>query len=239
MRKEIDLLSKHFFQSRTLGQLQEAEIETLVAEYPYLAPLHVLLACKKHASGDSQGQETAITASLYLNNPLRLPAILEHSAATPETEIKTQLRTGEEAASAPTIPAPPAKPDDFPIVFQSYHTIDYFASQGIRLQQADLTKDKFGQQLKSFTEWLRSMKKLPNPEQGGPSSGDSDPHQQEVIRSAHTSIEDKEVLTETMAEVWAKQGNTQNAIAVYNKLSLLNPAKSAYFAAKIDELKAV
>jgi hypothetical protein len=40
-----------------------------------------------------------------------------------------------------------------------------------------------------------------------------------------------------MAEVWKKQGNTAKAIDIYNKLSLLDPSKRVYFAAKIEELK--
>jgi hypothetical protein len=40
-----------------------------------------------------------------------------------------------------------------------------------------------------------------------------------------------------MAEVWERQGNREKAMEVYNKLSLLNPSKRAYFAAKIDSLK--
>jgi hypothetical protein len=116
-------------------------------------------------------------------------------------------------------------------VFQSFHTIDYFASQGIRLHPSDLGKDKLGQQLRSFTDWLRSMKKLPQT-----AIGEEDPSEQTVRVIAEHSIEEREVLTEAMAEVWAKQGNRQKASDIYRKLSLLNPAKSAYFAAKIDQL---
>jgi hypothetical protein len=39
-----------------------------------------------------------------------------------------------------------------------------------------------------------------------------------------------------MAEVWLKQGNKEKAADVYRKLSLRNPSKSAYFAAKIESL---
>jgi len=45
------------------------------------------------------------------------------------------------------------------------------------------------------------------------------------------------VVTEAMAEVWEKQGNAVKAQELYEKLSLLDPAKSAYFAAKIEHLK--
>jgi hypothetical protein len=119
-------------------------------------------------------------------------------------------------------------------VFESYHTIDYFASQGIKLLQEEL-KDKLGKQLKSFTDWLRSMKRI-----GPPESNTSldDVTNQSIQRIAEHSIEEKEVLTEAMAEVWAKQGNNDKAIRVYEKLSLLNPAKSPYFAGRIEQLKA-
>lgn len=120
-------------------------------------------------------------------------------------------------------------------IFESYHTIDYFASQGIKLGQADF-KDKMGKQLKSFTDWLRSMKRI-----GGPIETNTSLDEvtnQSIQRIAEHSVEEKEVLTEAMAEVWAKQGNAGKAIRVYEKLSLLNPAKSTYFATRIEQLKA-
>ena len=40
-----------------------------------------------------------------------------------------------------------------------------------------------------------------------------------------------------MAEVFIQQGKIEKAHDIYKKLSLLNPAKSAYFAAKIELLK--
>jgi hypothetical protein len=119
-------------------------------------------------------------------------------------------------------------------IFESYHTIDYFASQGIKLLQEEL-KDKLGKQLKSFTDWLRSMKRIGPPES---STSLDDVTNQSIQRIAEHSIEEKEVLTEAMAEVWAKQGNNDKAIRVYEKLSLLNPAKSPYFAGRIEQLKA-
>jgi hypothetical protein len=40
-----------------------------------------------------------------------------------------------------------------------------------------------------------------------------------------------------MAEALVAQGKTKKAIDVYEKLSLRDPAKIAYFAVKIDTLK--
>jgi len=121
------------------------------------------------------------------------------------------------------------------IVFAPYHMIDYFASQGIKLVLEDNPPDHFGQQLKSFTDWLKVMKKLPPNQQ----SIKTDEKEADRIRhfAAH-SIEDRDVLTESMAEVLAKQGMYENAIALYQKLSLIYPPKSAYFASRIEQLKA-
>jgi hypothetical protein len=94
--------------------------------------------------------------------------------------------------------------------------------------------DNFGKQLKSFTDWLKVMKKIPTM----PSSGTTDEKESNRIRhfAAH-SIEERDILTESMAEVLAKQGMFENAIALYQKLSLIYPPKSAYFASRIEQLK--
>jgi hypothetical protein len=121
------------------------------------------------------------------------------------------------------------------LTFEPYHTVDYFASQGIRSMENEKARDQFSQQLKSFTEWLKAMKRLPQAETTAarPAAGND----QKVEQMAERSIADREVITEAMADVWEKQGNHEKAIDTYRKLSLLNPAKSSYFAAKIEHLK--
>jgi len=136
----------------------------------------------------------------------------------------------------PTVPInkPETPQPDTGLVFEPYHTVDYFASQGIKLSQEEAPKDKFGKQLKSFTEWLKTMKKLPATDQVKPLDVRAE---QNVENLAAHSVKSEEVYTETMAEVWSQQGNKEKAIEIYNKLSLINPSKRAYFAAKIDSLK--
>lgn len=121
-----------------------------------------------------------------------------------------------------------------PLVFEAFHTVDYFASQGIKLKMDELPKDKFGQQLKSFTEWLKVLKKTTPTEIAKQVDKKTE---EKVITLAEHSLENRDVVTEAMAEVWIKQGNRQKAIELYNKLSLQNPAKSSYFAALIEQLK--
>ncbi len=61
--------------------------------------------------------------------------------------------------------------------------------------------------------------------------------EKKVEQMAEHSLAERHVVTEAMAEVWIKQGNKAKAEEIYRKLSLLDPPKTAYFAAKIDELK--
>ena len=122
--------------------------------------------------------------------------------------------------------------DDELIAFEPLHTVDYFASQGIKITREELENDHFGKQVKSFTAWLKSMKKL-HPAHV--------PEQNEVIEkiiqtSSEVSNQDANVLTEAMADVLVKQNKKAKAIEMYQKLSLINPSKSAYFAAKIESL---
>lgn len=55
---------------------------------------------------------------------------------------------------------------------------------------------------------------------------------------AEESEQDKmDVISETLVELYAKQGHLEKAVAGFKKLSLQNPEKSAYFAARIKELE--
>ncbi len=118
------------------------------------------------------------------------------------------------------------------LTFEPFHTVDYFASQGIKMSLEDGPKDKLGKGLKSFTEWLRTMKRLP-----GNQLPLENVAERRVENMASHSVADSNIVTEAMADVWAKQGNHEKALAIYHKLSLLYPSKKVYFAAKIDQLK--
>ncbi|RYY96225.1 MAG: hypothetical protein EOO11_14015 [Chitinophagaceae bacterium] len=168
-------------------------------------------------------------------------------AVTPETETldagdptdgRAELRDEEVAAPSP-LPAPAfsidlSAPATGDLSFEPFHTVDYFASQGIRLGAGDdVPRDKLGKQLKSFTDWLKTMKRLP--EATTPDALDAKT-EQKVEHLADDSLQRADIVTESMAEVWLKQGNKRKAAEIYRKLSLLHPAKSAYFADKINSL---
>jgi hypothetical protein len=162
------------------------------------------------------------------------PDMPEEQDTDTEPDPEEASETETPLPALPNFKIEPIDVKTAPLTFEPYHTVDYFASQGVRFKEEEKPKDRFSQQLKSFTEWLKAMKRLPESPITVPPTTSID---QKVTVMAERSIDDREVVTEAMAEVWEKQGNREKAVGVYQKLSLLDPSKSAYFAAKIEQLK--
>ena len=57
------------------------------------------------------------------------------------------------------------------------------------------------------------------------------------IKAKESLIENEHLVTETLARIYALQGNINKAIRAYEILSLKFPQKSAYFATLIQKLK--
>ncbi len=166
----------------------------------------------------------------------------EASQATPESAVTEAPQSSQPSSIATTLAAAsatlsmPVAAAEQTFVFEPYHTIDYFASQGIKLTLEENPSDQLGKQLKSFTDWLKVMRRLPQKERE--IIPDRAAEQTVQTIAAH-SVVGKDIVTETMAEVLAKQGMPERARAVYEKLSLINPDKRAYFATKIEQLNSL
>jgi hypothetical protein len=53
----------------------------------------------------------------------------------------------------------------------------------------------------------------------------------------HSTIDNDDLVSETLAEIHLKQGNFLKAIKIYQRLCLIIPEKSTYFAARIEKVK--
>ncbi|MBN8833948.1 MAG: hypothetical protein ABS68_03720 [Niastella sp. SCN 39-18] len=249
MQKQI--FKNVFSLENWLDPLTTQKLEGIIKQYPYFSLAHFFLQkTNKHA------RETAARTALHFNNLYLLHARLNEPEIIEEQETgnpslptghameqKEPLQTmaspipvnqeqpGESISPGDTAAAMPTTAGE-ELVFEPLYTSDYFASQGIKLSTEVQPADKLGKQLKSFTDWLKTMKKV---HEGPhiPTASDSS-----VDRLAEKSNIIEEVVTEPMAEVYASQGKIKQALETYQKLSLLHPAKSAYFAAKIENLKA-
>src|SRR6476620_9364928 len=213
MNTSVQCFTRQLFDRSSIEDIEPHQVQEIVHKYPYFIPARFLLDRVELRENSEERTNNA----LYFNNHLWYDYLLTARELSDESEDSllpdappgeelavTQVAVTEKQVESAPISVAVAEPGD--ISFEPYHTIDYFASQGIKLAPADLSKDKFGQQLKSFTEWLKSMKRLPAAEASPVPDVTA---QQTVVKAAEHSIEEREVLTEAMAEVWAKQGNKE------------------------------
>jgi len=207
-------------------QVEEApaEIDEALAivedEHPEGQSLHIPGTGEDNYAGDMEDDETAEMEDG--DEPVMNPGFVSDKISS---VLQDQLEEFKKpvAADAPV-----------PIETEPYHTVDYFASQGIKLSLDQQKQDNLGVKVRKFTDWLKQMKRVsPTPAD----LGIDEAAEHKVQSIAASSNEVKEVVTEAMAEVLAMQGMNDKAIQVYKKLSFLEPTKSAYFAAKIDNLK--
>lgn len=260
MQDVINKLVFSIFKKEDLKECSAEELKFFAREYPFYSFGHLLYSSKLKETGNEEYKNEIQKTSLYFNNPLWLDLLVTNSICNPDISIKVNelLPESFEDFNNDELVVENPRPEIFSekplikeniteqiqvqatertepaFVFEPYHTVDYFASQGIKPAVEEKPKDKFGQQLKSFTEWLKVLKTTPAQQLNNTTEKIAE---EQVTTLAVHSIEDRNVETEAMAEVWIKQGQAAKAIAIYHKLSLLNPSKSSYFATLIDSLK--
>jgi hypothetical protein len=245
MNAKIDQLVQSFLQKNTLAECSVSELQNLAEQYPYSSAMQLLFTAKLKTTDSDKYKLQLQKTSLFFNNPLWLQHLLSEAGNSASVNAERPSTTKTEPAGIikeeethlvelPSLKLEKPEPAKDELTFEPYHTIDYFASQGVKFKVEEKPQDKFGQQLKSFTEWLKLLRQVPASELD--KTVDTNQEQKVEQLAAH-SIEDRDVVTEAMAAVWEKQGNKEKAIEIYNKLGLLNPSKNSYFAAKIEQLK--
>jgi hypothetical protein len=211
----------------SLAQKNEAELRTSIVS-PFLIEIESI--SEKETDNDDQDDEPENEEPSLVED---IKHVLEDNLDKEDLDQLPSFKISEilkgQAAEFKKAVDADAK---LPFGTEPYHTIDYFASQGIKLDNQTL--DQLGIKVRRFTDWLKQMKKIaPQPADLGTDTVS----EHKVQSTAAISNEQKEIVTEAMAVVLAKQGKTEQAIQLYIKLSFLNPHKSAYFASRIENLK--
>jgi hypothetical protein len=216
-------------------------LQDVVKQFPYFSLAHFYLL-KETGIGHGDYKSVAGKLSLYFNNPYLLHLQMRQTASDNGTNVESKAEVENnipvtepvlEKLLTRQIAMSNQAPANEDMLFEPLFATDYFASQGIKLSEEVQSSDKLGKQLKSFTEWLKTIKKNNNYIPPEPKQID-----QSVEQLAEKSNMETEVITEAMAEVYLQQGKISKANEVYEKLSLQNPSKITYFAGKIENLKA-
>lgn len=239
-------------------QLQEVSPRALLQlakEYPYFIVAHYM----KFAG--VKPDKSALPALLQAHpvNPILLHEWLRQGTRPPE-----MAQGPKETQSPPILPKDEKKTADEPALALGGQE-DYFAQQGIHVpyelppreivEQAS-KKERSLLVVMTFAEWLgyiqsksqeakeeeEAQKALKTMWQKQKLAAAIEEEEEEipeqVFEMAVNSISRQEDwVSESFAEVYAKQGKREKAIDMYKKLILLNPEKNAYFAAKIETLQ--
>ena len=219
----------------SLESIETADLEKWVQTHPYSASLQFLLAKKYASVGSPLFQEQVQKTTSYFPTSLHLHQILhekeEDTIAAPLDDKVTNLISEQFAQfKEPIETIELAYEAEIATAAQA----DYFAAQGIEIDLSKVPQDKFTQQLRSFTAWLKVLKQkegIPVLEQM------AEENEKEIAAIAEKANTTADVITEAMAEIWLKQGNKRKAIDIYSKLSFILPEKSVYFASRIEQLK--
>lgn len=249
---------------KNFSHTSTSDLQRWAEEYPYFAPVQYFLAARLRNNQSPLSATQMVKSYYYFTNPLLLqlhfqekftkvespqispdpmPAEIKKDAES-EPEIQEPFDSGSKISGLLSDqladfkkPVDPGAKLEIDTLQGKLHTIDYFASLGIKVDLANMPKDKLTTHLLKFTDWLKQMKQL---DSGSVSQISSNPEREEAVaETAKNSNQPREILTEAMAEVLEKQGQLDKAIQLYIKLSFLIPEKSSYFAAKIEQLKGI
>lgn len=250
-----------------LRRITYEELKTLALAYPYAHNLRCLLALKARQIDHPDATRNLATAAAYSLDRTRLfllvapQVIVPQQVLAPEEVLELKpIETikRELEALAPVVRE--EKPAEAPLAAEAVPTPE--PSAPIVLEEAigmetplPVTVEKAIQSPiqpdpQSFSDWIENFRPpvLEAPLRAVAPAVKSAPAEEKpeempkmtgiAQQLAERSVaENQDVISETLAKLYAKQGYRDKSAQMYARLALLFPEKSAYFAAEIDKLK--
>ena len=235
----INDLVKQWTGHASLEAIETDALEKFAMDHPYAPSLQFLLAKKYQMIASPLLDAQLSKATVFFPSSLHLHCLMHQAGQTNEhapADAKLNSLLDQQVAQFnEEVDASAAL--DYEKETTASLQKDYFAAQGIELDLSKLPQDKFTQQLRSFTAWLKVIKNKDGADQGDQIAALAPDQEQIIAQIAEKANVPADILTESMAEIWEKQGNLKKAIATYEKLSFIFPEKSVYFASRIEHLK--
>lgn len=228
-----------------LGQLTLPELNGIVAEYPFFEMGWMLLLKNLKQTDDIQFQSKLRLASVHISNRARLfelmnePAVPSQtgeqpSATEPPTDEKSKIDRALEAinklngpTSGYTLPDKPVSlGKDGKLTFDDW--VRYYDNKPAS-ETEDARQRHQKDMIDAFLVQEDSYARMPQ--------SDASVEVQNVDIQEESEHDNDDIFSETLASIYIKQKQYSKAINIFRKLSLKNPEKSIYFAARISELE--
>lgn len=220
------------------------ELEVLLHRYPYFTVGQALLAIGMNRTGhDKAAQQLRLAAAMVPDRKVlrkRFIQLPDEYSSEPAVEPKEEISDiiPEKTLVIPEIDLGKDSEElnkEFAILEEKKKTLDeLMAIIENKIAQLESEKSKPKESAKKLTKSEIIDKFIAeNPSISRPKQEFFNP-----ISAAQDSVVDQDnIVSETLATIYVKQGYFEKAISIYEKLILKFPEKSIYFAGQIIELK--
>jgi len=250
-----------------LRRITYEELKTLALAYPYAHNLRCLLALKARQIDHVEAKQNLATAAAYSLDRTKLFLLIAPQVIVPQQvlapeevlelkpieTVKRELeamapvvreeRTFESAIAAEAKVS--TEPIPSPVIEAKFvaEPVPSEPFQATEILPAPVIRQEFSDWISHFKPPVLEARLRPTP-----LTTPVVPHQEKEEESAKSQgiaqqlaersvAENQDVISETLAKLYAKQGYRDKSAQMYARLALLFPEKSAYFAAEIDKLK--
>lgn len=221
------------------------ELEEVVRNTPWFNGAQVLYALNLFKQDDSHYPAQLKKAALYAPDRKILKGLINQLRPKSEPTVETHEIVLQEVIPAdlpPVIPEPVKAPEReyadttlrdqlLSIVHKRLSEIESEKQSKSTPVELPLSKEPPERRLLSKEELIEKFIRE-EPRISTPKTAFFNPSQSAV----RSSVDDEEIVTETLARLYAEQGNLQKSVKIFEKLSLLFPEKSRYFAAQIEKI---
>lgn len=232
-----------------IKNLQPDKLWQLLKKYPYFQSARLMLARQLHDTGHEAFPLALKLAAAYAYDRRVLLNLIENQIPDKTAESKNQIDEVSssdltESLKTSSVDSEKADSDEIPVEQKA------ISFTGKQLETIQLIKARLGNihyvedqdegtlkpintgESQEFDDIIEKFLQN-NPRINSPRRDFFNP----VDVARQSSIEPEDVVTETLAWVYEKQGLNEKAIKIYEKLLLLFPEKRTYFAARIKNLE--